>query len=113
MIPLDDPRFHGHVLNAGGGRRVSVHELAEMVIGEVGAIVEPEISGLYNRAGDTRYIESDLSDTLTFGWGPFVQQAAMVERYVSWARTQPDLCDTASEAIGRMKLPGVLKAAEQ
>lgn len=108
LIVFEDERADGRVFNVGGNRRVTVRELAGLVVRSAGAAVAPEIPGLF-RVGDTRHIFSDVSGLKDLGWSPLVEQAAMVDEYLDWASSQPDLRDTFEEAQARMKALGVLR----
>jgi dTDP-L-rhamnose 4-epimerase len=111
LLALTDERADYQAFNVGGERRVTVRELANLVIREVGQPVEPDISGLY-RVGDTRHILSDISKLRSLGWAPVVQQADMVREYIAWAVEQPDLRDTVATAQVRMQASGVLCRAD-
>ena len=108
LLVFEDPRADYGVFNVGGARRVTVRELAALVIAAAGARVEPEISGLY-RVGDTRHIFSDVSRLRALGWEPRVPQGDMVREYVAWAAEQPDLRDTFADAQARMRAAGFLR----
>jgi dTDP-L-rhamnose 4-epimerase len=110
LLVLDDPRADYQAFNVGGARRVSVIELARMVIEQVGASLEPELPGLF-RAGDTRHVFSDVTRLGALGWEPRVPQLDMVREYVAWASDQPDLEDRSAAAQERMVALGVLGAA--
>ena len=84
-------------------------ELARLVLKSVGLNVEPEVPGLY-RVGDGRHIRSDVSKLRALGWAPSRPQADMVRSYVEWARAHPDLYDSSSDAVTRMKQMGVLRS---
>ena len=45
----------------------------------------------------------------TGGWAPTTAQTEMVRAYVDWAKAQPDLYDSSTEAVMRMKQMGVLR----
>jgi len=108
LLALDDDRANYQALNVGADRRMSVLELADVVIQTACAKVEPDVSGLY-RVGDTRHIFSDVSKLKALGWNPEVSQPDIVREYVDWAAEQPDLSDTFSEAQQRMRRLGVLR----
>ena len=112
LLVFEDSRADYRVFNVGGDRRISVRELAGLVIAAAGARLGPEIPGLY-RVGDTRHIFSDISRLRALGWAPQVPQAAIVREYVAWAATQPDLRDTFAEAAARMRAAGVLRGGER
>jgi dTDP-L-rhamnose 4-epimerase len=110
LLVLDDDRASYQAFNVGGERRVSVRELADLVIGAAGARVAPEIGGLY-RVGDTRHIFSDVSRLRALGWAPRVAQADIVREYLAWAAEQPDIQDTFAAAQAKMQAAGVLRRA--
>lgn len=111
LLVLEDPRADYQVFNVGGGRRVTVLELADLVIQTTGVSVEPEIPGLY-RVGDTRHILSDVAKLRMLGWAPQITQEEMVREYLAWAAEQPDLRDTFAEAQEKMQASGVLRRAD-
>lgn len=97
--------------NVGGDRRVTVHELARLVLDETGLDAAPRIPGTF-RVGDTRHIQSDVSALRALGWAPTLDQRSIVRAYIAWARQQPELADTATDAIRRMRNLGVLRDAQ-
>ena len=110
LLVFEDHRADYQVFNVGGGRRVTVRELAALVIETAGASCQPEIPGLY-RVGDTRHIFSDISKLRALGWAPRVPQPEIVHEYLAWAAAQGDLRDTFGEALARMTAAGVLRRA--
>lgn len=109
LLAVEDCGTDGLALNVGGDRRVTVRELAGMVMEAVGLPGEPEVPGVY-RFGDTRHALSDVGRLRALGWRPQHEQAAMVAEYVAWARRQPDLADTAAAA--EVSSLGVLRPVE-
>jgi dTDP-L-rhamnose 4-epimerase len=110
LLALDDGRANFQVFNVGGDRRVTVRDLANLVIQAAGGNVAPDSPGLY-RVGDTRHIFSDISKLRALGWAPEVAQADIVREYIVWASEQPDLRDTFAEAQIAMRTAGVLRDA--
>ncbi len=110
LLMLEDSRAEYQAFNVGGNRRVTVRELAQMVIEEAGVAVEPELPGIY-RVGDTRHVFSDVSKLQRLGWTPRVAQSEMVREYLTWASEQPDLHDTFAGAQARMEAAGVIRSA--
>jgi dTDP-L-rhamnose 4-epimerase len=108
LLVLEDGRADYQVFNVGGDRRVTVRELARLVIETAGVAVEPEFPGLY-RIGDTRHVFSDISKLRALGWEPRVPQLEIIQEYLTWAIEQPDLRETFSEAQTNMKAAGVLR----
>lgn len=111
LLPLDRPAMHGRSFNVGGGRKVTVEELAALVLEESGAAgVQPAVPGLF-RVGDTRHVFSDVTALREQGWAPEVPQREMVRSYLGWAREQPELPNTFAAAERKMRDLGVLRPA--
>ena len=110
MLVLRDSRADYEVFNVGGDRRVSVRDLARLVVEAAGVAIEPELPGLF-RVGDARHSFSDVSKLQTLGWAPHVAQSEMVREYLAWASEQPTVCDTYAQAQIEMKAAGVLREA--
>lgn len=109
LLPLERPSMHGRSFNVGGDRKVTVTELAGLVLEECGAgALEPAVPGLF-RVGDTRHVFSDVSSLRAEGWAPEVGQREMVASYLAWAREAPELPNTFAEAETRMRALGVLR----
>jgi dTDP-L-rhamnose 4-epimerase len=108
ILVLQDSRADYQTFNVGGDRRVTVRELAQLVIETAGVAIKPELPGIY-RIGDTRHSFSDVSKLQTLGWVPRVARSEMVREYLGWAAEQPDLRDTFAEAQARMEAAGVLR----
>ena len=112
LLVFEDPRADYQVFNVGGDRRVTVRELAALVIAAAGASLAPESAGLY-RVGDTRHIFSDVSKLRRLGWEPRVPQEEMVREYLTWAAAQPDVRDTFADAQAHMQAAGVLRGGDE
>jgi dTDP-L-rhamnose 4-epimerase len=108
LVVFEEERADYQVFNVGAARRVTVRELAGLVVEAAGSDVEPKAPGTF-RVGDTRHVFSDVSRLGALGWEPRVDQADVVREYVDWAAEQPDLRDTFAEAEQRMKATGVVR----
>lgn len=86
-IAMEDDRADGAVFNVGGGRAVSVAELAHIMIAEFGSDLAPSIPGEF-RVGDTRHTVSDISRLGVLGWEPIVPVEQNVAEFVGWIRNQ-------------------------
>ncbi|MBI5287644.1 MAG: NAD-dependent epimerase/dehydratase family protein [Chloroflexi bacterium] len=111
LLALEDDRACFQAYNVGGDRRVSVLQLAEMVIGAANAPVAPEVPGIF-RVGDSRHIVSDVSKLQALGWQPLVSQQDIVNEYVEWAASQHELRDAFADARRRMTAAGVLQPSQ-
>lgn len=109
LLALEDQRMEYEAFNVGGDRRVSVRELARMVIDCAGVSIEPEVPGLF-RVGDSRHIVSDVGKLTRLGWQPLVSQEDIVNEYVTWATAEPAVGDAFAEAKRAMISMGVLQS---
>lgn len=112
LLALNEPGMTYGAFNAGGDRAVTVRELAQAVIREAGAEVEPDITGRF-RLGDNRHIRSDISRLRAFGWTPLVSQEAIVREYLAWAAAQPGVYDSYTVAATAMQSAGVIHQATE
>ncbi len=71
------------IFNVGGGRGVSVLEVAQLMIREAAADVEPEVPGIF-RVGDTRHTVSGLDRIRSLGWEPTTAVEDNVRQYLTW-----------------------------
>src|SRR5207245_4485303 len=60
LLVLEDPRADGQVFNIGTGQRVSILQLAEILIDLSGKRLKPEIVYRY-RKGDIRHCFADIT----------------------------------------------------
>lgn len=112
MLALEDPRADYQSFNVGGGSRISVRALAEIVLSEAGSTLEPETPGIF-RVGDTRHVFSDVRQLKTLGWTIERSTRQTVREYLAWAIEQPELRDTFGEARAHMAAAGVLRSTRR
>lgn len=110
LLVLSDRRADGEVFNVGGGRALSVVELAELVQAAFGSSLEPSVPGHY-RYGDTRHAVSDILKLRALGWEPIRPTAESVDEYVDWLRAQAVVGDEVASANEHMRRAQVLGAA--
>jgi len=60
LLVLERPEADFQVFNVGGGRAVTVNQVAHMMLSTFGSDLEPLLSGEF-RIGDTRHTVSDIS----------------------------------------------------
>jgi dTDP-L-rhamnose 4-epimerase len=108
VLALEDSRTEYEAFNVGGDRRVSVRELARMVLDAAGVDIRPEVPGLF-RVGDSRHIVSDIAKLRRLGWQPLVSQNDIVREYVAWAAAEPNVRDAFADAKRHMIATGVLQ----
>lgn len=89
LLVLKDDRANYQAFNVGG-EVIRLLDYGRLIASEVGKGIEPELKGRY-RFGDTRHIVSGISKLGMLGWTPLVNINQIVQEYVDWAKSQPDL----------------------
>jgi len=98
------------VFNVGGGKGYTVIEFADIVAGEIGVQLPPNVTGEY-RVGDTRHSVSGISKLQRLGWEPTKTPRDSVREYVDWIRQQKLDRDYAAEALTNLRNSGALRKA--
>jgi CDP-glucose 4,6-dehydratase len=85
---LDDGVARGEAYNAGGGRAVSVRELAETLLRVAGSDLDPDFRGDGTPAGelDLQCVDASKLRAHT-GWAPRVDLEEGLRRTLAWHRT--------------------------
>jgi dTDP-L-rhamnose 4-epimerase len=110
VIALERAAADFQVLNAGGGRAVTVIEFARMMLEAFGSSLMPQAAGEF-RLGDTRHTVSDISRLRSLGWEPAIPVEENVRQYVSWLQTQTVSREYLMEAERVMQQHGVVQVA--
>ncbi len=109
VIALEDQRANYQVFNVGGGRAVTVRELAGMMLREFGSGLEPQIAGEF-RLGDTRHTISDISKMRSLGWEPVTPVEQNIHEYVAWIKDQQGTMEYLENAERVMREQGVVQS---
>jgi len=112
VLVLEDARADYGVFNVGGGRAVTVLELAGMMLEAFGRTLEPVVAGDF-RLGDTRHTISDVSRLRALGWAPTVSVEQSVAEYAAWIGAQAGSRQYLEEAERVMREQGVLQRARR
>jgi dTDP-L-rhamnose 4-epimerase len=112
LIAIEDERTDHQVFNVGGGRAVTVLEMASMMQRAFGSGLEPVIPGEF-RLGDTRHTISDISKLRALGWEPLIPVEHNISEYIEWIRTQDGTGEHLEEAERVMRENGVLLRVER
>jgi len=86
LLVLEDPRADGQVFNIGTGQRVSILQLAEILIDLSGQRLKPEIVYRY-RKGDIRHCFSDITAARKLGFAPAIPLHEGLRYLFAWAKT--------------------------
>ncbi len=107
-LVLEDERADYENFNVGGGKGITVLNLAKMIAAEVGWKEKLTANGEY-RVGDIRDAVSDISKLQSLGWKVQMTEGEVVKEYISGVREQKLDKDYAKEAEEQMKKAGVIR----
>jgi dTDP-L-rhamnose 4-epimerase len=112
VLALESPLVDGMAFNVGGGRAVTVLELAKIMLEASGSSLEPEVPGSF-RVGDTRHTVSDISRIQALGWQPTTPVEENVHQYLEWLDTQTSTNEYLFEAERIMAEQGIVQSVEK
>jgi dTDP-L-rhamnose 4-epimerase len=112
MLVLEHPGADYAVYNVGGGKAVTVLELASMMLKEFGSRLDPLIPGEF-RIGDTRHTVSDISRLSKLGWIPEIPVSQNVSEYVEWIRSMQNTREYLEEAERVMREQNIVRSVYQ
>lgn len=110
LLALERDEANYRVFNVGGGRAVTVLELAGILLRAAGSGLEPLVSGAF-RVGDTRHTVSDISAMRALGWQPAIPVEQSMREYLEWLSGQPAGKEHLLEAEREMRARGVVEYA--
>jgi dTDP-L-rhamnose 4-epimerase len=109
VMALENDRANYQVFNVGGGRAVTVRDLAAIMLREFGSGLEPQIAGEF-RLGDTRHTISDIAKMRALGWQPAAPVEQNIREYVAWIRDQQGTMEYLEQAERVMRDQGVVQS---
>jgi dTDP-L-rhamnose 4-epimerase len=112
MLVLEHPGADYGVYNVGGGKAVTVLELAYMMLKAFGSRLDPLIPGEF-RIGDTRHTVSDISRLSKLGWIPEIPVSQNVSEYVEWIRSMQNTREYLEEAERVMREQNIVRSVYQ
>jgi len=112
VLMIKDERADHQVFNVGGGRAVTVLEIASMMLKAFGSALEPVIPGEF-RLGDTRHTVSDISGLRALGWEPETPVENNIAEYAEWIKEHAGKREYLEEAERVMRENGVLLQVER
>ena len=112
VLMIEDERVDHQVFNVGGGRAVTVTEIASLMLKAFGSRLDPIIPGEF-RLGDTRHTVSDISRLRALGWEPGIPVEDNIVEYAEWIREQAGKREYLEEAERVMRENGVLLQVER
>lgn len=105
---LENPKADYENFNVGGGRGMTVLELAGIIAKETGWKGELKPTGEF-RVGDIRDAVSDISKLKSLGWNIADKEEDVVREYVKWVKEQRLDQDYVKIAEEQMKKAGVVR----
>jgi dTDP-L-rhamnose 4-epimerase len=109
VLVLEDERADYENFNVGGGKGITVVELAEMIFKALGKEADLKPTGEF-RVGDIRDAVSDITKLVALGWKPQEDEEKTVQEYVEWVKKQKIDQDYVAIAEKRMKEMGVVRS---
>jgi dTDP-L-rhamnose 4-epimerase len=111
-LMIESDQVDHQVFNVGGGRAVTVMEIASLMLKAFGSGLDPIIPGEF-RLGDTRHTVSDISRLRALGWEPGIPVEHNIVEYAEWIREQAGKREYLEEAERVMRENGVLLQVER
>jgi dTDP-L-rhamnose 4-epimerase len=112
VLMIEDERANHQVFNVGGGRAVTVLEIASMMLKAFDSRLEPIIPGEF-RLGDTRHTVSDISGLRALGWEPGTPVEDNIAEYAESIKEHGGKKEYLEEAERVMRENGVLLQVER
>lgn len=100
----------GACYNVGSGISTSLLDLANTLVSMSGACAPIRISGDY-RLGDIRHCFADMTAIRRdLGFVPSLELRSGLDRFVTWAKSQPEYQDLSDKAAAELRERGLAKA---
>jgi len=110
LLVLEHPGAVGRSFNVGGGRAMTVLEVARGIGEAVGRPIAPVLPGEF-RVGDVRHVHSDCSALESLGWKAKADLPDTWRRYWEWLNSLDLPPDLVEQAHGSMRQAGVVRRA--
>jgi len=113
LLALENGAVTFDTFNVGGDRPITVLDYFKRLSGILGKETKPQIDGQF-RFGDTRHVFSDIAKIKAcLVWEPLTPLEKVIEQYIAWANSQPDVKDYYTTAAQAMKKMGVIRNARR
>lgn len=107
LAAMDAPGAPGHAINVGTGRRLRILELARALADQLGAQIEPKLTGEY-RAGDIRHCFADVSRARELlGFEARVEIEAGLPELAEWVAGQA-VAERGDGAVADLRARGLV-----
>ncbi len=101
LLSMERSEANYHAINVGTGRRVSILEMAELLIRKLNVQVEPQIAGQF-RGGDIRHCYADINKARRLlGYQPKIKLEDGISELIEWVsrQTADDKVDQATAEL--------------
>jgi len=104
---MNDARADYDVFNIGSGQKITIGELAELIISTYGSSAKVEVTNQF-RKGDIRHCFADISKVeARIGWKPRADRTQALRELIDWSEGEQSK-DTFDEAALILKQKGVI-----
>ena len=110
LLALENPEANYQVFNVGTGRRITILDLAHILLDRLGhPDLEPQVVQRF-RAGDIRHCYADISKAQQkIGYAPQISVEEGTSDLVQWVTEQPNVLDQVSSAVEQLDRRGLIK----
>jgi len=103
MFAIENKTLKREIFNVGTGRKVSVLEVANILLGKFNSTLKPRIIEK-SRIGDIRSCYADLTRIKrTLGYKPNYDIEMGLANFVNWVKSQPNFTDLSEKANRELK----------
>ncbi len=110
LLALEKPEMDYEVFNVGTGRRVTILDLAHIILNQLGRPdLEPQVVQRF-RAGDIRHCYADISKVQRkAGYASRTSVEEGISDLVQWVMEQSDVLDRVASAVEQLNRRGLIK----
>jgi len=102
VLALEKTEGDYEVFNVGSGRRVTIMEVANLLVDRLRSPVKPVLAGKY-RIGDIRHCYSDLTKIRSkLGYEPSKNLEDGISEFANWVKQQKNILDLSDKASGEL-----------
>jgi nucleoside-diphosphate-sugar epimerase len=80
------PAIEGATIDLGSGSLVSIREIVERVVAEVGSDLDPVFGAVSDRPGENEIVADTARASVTLGWAPTTSLESGLRQTVEWYR---------------------------
>ena len=109
ILALEKDEANNEVFNVGSGVRVTVSEIANLLVRKLGGSLEPLLVNKY-RVGDIRHCFADIGKIKSrLGYEPSISIEEGISNFARWVKRQKKVLDLSDEASGELSRRKLLR----